>query len=278
MTDATHPDTLPDARAGERVAYAEGALLTAADFLAEQDYHRGRLGRVLAYLHGAGTVAGLDVSVEPVRGDTAEVRVAPGLAVDRLGRLVELGRTSCLRLARWLDQQPESDAMAALDGDIVVVDVFVRFHPCPGSLQPAFATGNVDTLDAAVPSRVRDHAALSALLRPAGEAPLPRATVAPGGADAAALQRFKREQLWNRLQLREGRDRDSRLLALDPEHVFGLHDGTELLLARLTVPAVVDAGAGRPHLDPGRDVAVDNDVRLYSYGNAELALLAGLER
>jgi hypothetical protein len=41
---------------------------------------------------------------------------------------------------------------------------------------------------------------------------------------------------------------------------------------------VVDAGAGRPRLDPGRDVAVDNDVRLYSYGNAELALLAGLER
>jgi hypothetical protein len=269
MTDATHPDTLPDARAGERVAYFTGALLTAEDFLAEQDYHRGRLGRVLAYLHGAGTVAGLDVTVEPVRGDTAEVRV---------GRLVELERKSCLRLARWLDQQPESDVTAALDGDLVVVDVFIRFHACLGALQPAFATGNMDTLDAAVPSRVRDHAALTALLRPAGEAPLPRATVAPGGSDAAALQRFKREDLWNRLQRREQRERDGRLLALGPEHVVGLHDGTELLLARLTVPAVVDAGAARPRLDPGRDVAVDNDVRLYSYGNAELALLAGLER
>jgi hypothetical protein len=278
MTDDEHPDTLPDARAGERVAYAEGALLTAADFLAEQDYHRGRLGRVLAYLHGAGTVAGLDVAAEPLRGEGVEIRVSPGLAVDRLGRLVELERRSCLRLARWLDQQPEGDVTAAFDDDVVVVDVFVRFHACPGALQPAFATGNFDTLDAAVPSRVRDHAALSALLRPAGAAPLPRATVAPSGADAPARQRFKREELWRRLQLREERHRDGQLLALGPEHVVGLHDGTELLLARVTVPAVVDAGAGRPRLDPGRDLAVDNDVRLYSYGNAELALLAGLER
>ena len=277
MTDA-QPDTLPNARAGERVAYAVGALLTAEDFLAEQDYHRGRLGRALAYLHGAGTVAGLDVTVEPLRGDSAEIRVTPGLAVDRLGRLIELERTNCLRLARWLDQQLADEVTAALEDDVVIVDVFVRFHACPGALQPAFADVATDTLDAAQPSRVRDHAALSALLRPAGEAPLPRPTVAPSGADAAALQRFKREELWGRLQLREERHRDGQLLALGPEHVAGLHDGTDLLLARVTVPAVVDTGAGRPHLDPGRDIGVDNDVRLYSYGNAELALLAGLER
>jgi hypothetical protein len=278
MTDAGLTDTLTDARAGERIAYFTGALLTAEDLRAEQDYHRGRLGRIAAYLHGAGTVAGLDVTIEPARGDTAQIQVTPGLAVDRLGRLVELGRTSCLRLARWLDQQPAADVTAALDGDVVVVDVFVCFHACPGSLQPAFATGNIDTLDAVQPSRVRDHAALSALLRRAGQAPLPRAEVPALGADPAALQRFKREQLWGRLQLREERHRGGPLLALGPEHVAGLHDGTELLLARVTVPAVVDAGTGRPRLDPGRDVAADNDVRLYSYGNAELALLAGLER
>jgi hypothetical protein len=278
MSDAAAADTLTEARAGERVAFATGALLTAEDFLAEQDYHRGRLGRLAAYLHGAGTVAGLDVTVEPLRGETAELRVSPGLAVDRLGRLVELDRESCLRVARWLDQQPEGDATAALDGDVVVVDVFIRFHPCPGALQPAFATSGMDTLDAALPSRVRDHAAPSAILRPAGEAPLPRATTAALGADAAALRRFKREQLWGQLQLREARRRDGQLLLLEPEHVPGLHDGSELLLARVGVPAVVDVGTGRPRLDPGRDIAIDNDVRLYSYGNAELALLAGLER
>jgi hypothetical protein len=278
MSEAAPADTLTDARAGERVAFFTGALLTAEDFLAEQDYHRGRLGRLAAYLHGAGTVAGLDVTVQPARGDTAELRVDPGLAVDRLGRLVELDRTSCLRVARWLDQQPADRVAAALAGDVVVIDVFARFHPCPGALQPAFATSDMDTLDAALPSRVRDHVALSAHLRPAGEAPLPRAAVPPLGADAPALRRFKREVLWGQLQLREERRREGRLLLLGPEHVVGLHDGTELLLARVTVPAVVDAGAGRLRLDPGRDITVDNDVRLYSYGNAELALLAGLER
>jgi hypothetical protein len=278
MTDAAPADTLPDADAGVRVAFATGALLTAGDFLAEQDYHRGRLGRLAAYLHGAGTVAGLDVTVEPARGDSAELKVAPGLAVDRLGRLVELDRTSCLRVSRWLDQQPAEVVTAAVAGDVVVIDVFARFHPCPGVLQPAFATSNMDTLDAALPSRVRDHVALGAHLRPAGEAPLPRATVPDLGVDAGALRDFKRRVLWGQLQLREERRRDGRLLPLGPEHVPALHDGTELLLARVTAPAVVDAGAGRPRLDPGRDIAIDNDVRLYSYGNAELALLAGLER
>ena len=130
-----------------------------------------------------------------------------------------------------------------------------------------------------MPSRVRDHAALSALLRPAG-----------AGAPAARGRRAAPAPTPRRCSGSSGRScgagcssaRSGTATAscspLGPEHVAGLHDGTELLLARVTVPAVVDAGAGRPRLDPGRDLAVDNDVRLYSYGNAELALLAGLER
>ena len=58
----------------------------------------------------------------------------------------------------------------------------------------------------------------------------------------------------------------------------GLHDGTELLIARVTVPVAEDAAAGRPRLDPGRALAVDNEARLYSYGAAELALLHAIER
>ena len=69
-------DLMPDL-AAERVFYAAGALLTEDDFRTEQRYHRGRLGRVLAYLHGAGTIAGLDVRVEPESGADAEIRTAP---------------------------------------------------------------------------------------------------------------------------------------------------------------------------------------------------------
>ncbi len=48
----------------ERPAYSNGMLLDDRDFIAEQGYHRDRLARALAYLHGSGTVAGLDVTIE----------------------------------------------------------------------------------------------------------------------------------------------------------------------------------------------------------------------
>ena len=38
-----------------------------------------------------------------------ELRVAPGLAVDRLGRLVELGVPVCLRLERWFATELAGD-------------------------------------------------------------------------------------------------------------------------------------------------------------------------
>ena len=47
----------------DRVSYDEGVLLDALDFRAEQSYHRGRLARVLAYLFGTGTAAGLEVGL-----------------------------------------------------------------------------------------------------------------------------------------------------------------------------------------------------------------------
>ena len=83
----------------DRLFYATGILLDAEDFKAEQLYHRGRLSRALAYLHGGGTVAGLRVEwVKPLepgedakfpRGRAEEIVVAPGIAVDRLGRVIE---------------------------------------------------------------------------------------------------------------------------------------------------------------------------------------------
>src|SRR5437870_11525741 len=93
LTQETHPD---------RVFYATGTLLDAADFSAEQMYHRGRLARALTYLHGSGTVAGLKVEWErPLMagadpkfpaGREETLRVHPGMAIDRLGRIIEVPR------------------------------------------------------------------------------------------------------------------------------------------------------------------------------------------
>lgn len=295
------PDALAARLNPERLFFADGAFLSQDDFTAEQTYHRGRLARALAYLHGAGTIAGLDVDIAPRTGADAEIRVEPGLALDRLGRLVELNQPACLRIGPWFEDQAKDEVAAATLsagfreggaglGAHVLVDVFVAFWPCARAPQPAFATGNADHLDAVQFSRVLDGAALSLVVRPveiAEGAKLPRQRVPDlsGAADEAAraveLRRFKREDLWDLLQLD---------LQLDPprlpwpeddaahEYVFGM-EGSEIMLARLRLPASRTAPAALPVFDAAANVAdgdVMNDLRLFSYGTAELALLLGL--
>src|SRR5262245_20848451 len=159
------------ARAGvlDRVFYATGILLAADDFDAEQTYHRGRLARALAYLHGSGTVAGLRVVVVPrleqgadpdfPNGREEERGVQPGLAPDRLGRLIEIPREVCLRLDRWYQAEPVDRLRTALHGapaNGVIVDLFVRYMSCERGKTPALAAGPFDALDAVQPSRLRD--------------------------------------------------------------------------------------------------------------------------
>lgn len=67
-----------------RVRYFPGRLLTDDDLAAEQAYHR-QMRYLVNRLLGHGIVSGLDVDV--VGG---EVRVSPGVAMDRLGREVVL--------------------------------------------------------------------------------------------------------------------------------------------------------------------------------------------
>jgi hypothetical protein len=164
----------------ERPAYATGMLLDAQDFSDEQTYHRGRLARAMAFLAGGGTLAGLQIEYVPGSAtQVEEIMVNPGLAVDRLGRLIEVPRPICLRLAKWFEllqsrddgdslrlaayddlgrfvSQRVTDAALALPARAVVADVFIRFVECPVGLTPAFALGPFDALNAVSTSRIRD--------------------------------------------------------------------------------------------------------------------------
>jgi hypothetical protein len=165
--------------APERAAYATGMLLDAQDFVDEQTYHRGRLARALALLGGGGTVAGLEVKYRAAAAQKPEeIEVAPGVAIDALGRLVEIQRPACLRLAVWFEGEraldegdtlrraalatlerfvsPRVKAAGGLPARAVVADVYVRFVACERGLTPSFAAGPFDALDAVSPSRVRD--------------------------------------------------------------------------------------------------------------------------
>jgi hypothetical protein len=282
-------DPLAGLLAPDRVFYAEGVLLSAADFEAEQAYHRGRLARALASLDGSGTLAGLRVVWQAARpaesGPPArpareeELLVEPGLALDRLGRLIEIPRSACIRLGRWFEQQPDdllerglyrgAEAVlfggAAVDG--VVADLFVRFVACERGKTPAFVAGPFDALDAVVPSRLRDGYELQLFVRQERPLPLPEASPWPTGRNALPEAIF---DAWQRLTERGQR---GELLPL-AEHLLG-QDPTFLFLARLVLPAQPVAGQRRPNRRPA-PVRVLNGLRPFVYSSAALARLAGL--
>ena len=271
--------------APDRMYYATGALLDKDDFELEQTYHRGRLARVLAYLHGIGTVGGLEVSVTDE--DDEPVMVSAGLAVDRLGRLIEVSRAACLRLALWLQDQPNDDLLAGFIPDtegsesgVVYADVFIKFLACERGKQPAFATGAYDALDAVAPSRLRDGYDIDLLLRqvddetelPVPDAGFPDLSGLSGPQRQERVIEYKLQEAWRESSVWTG---VGETLSLGPEHVVGRQDGTELLLARLRIP-VSRLEDNTVQRNAGLAVEVGNGLRLFSYSTAELAWLTGI--
>jgi|CXWL01.1.fsa_nt_gi hypothetical protein len=258
----------------DRVYYATGVLLDAEDFRDEQTYHRGRLARALAYLYGSGTVAGLRVGWEAElapgadpdfpEGRPERVTVEPGLAIDRLGRLIELPRIACIRLSRWYDAQADDDVAQGFHGvpyDGVVVDVFLTFVACERGKTPAFAAGPYEALDPVVPSRLRDGYELTLVIRKEADPPLPNnlwpdvaGMVDPARGAAVRNAVFGAWREGTQWQEIDGQ--------LNPmmEHAAGQNPAA-LFLARLALPATQASPAARPVRTGGAAVSVDNDSR-----------------
>jgi hypothetical protein len=272
---ATAADPLFARPAPERPAYATGILLDAQDFSDEQTYHRGRLARALAFIAGGGTLAGLAASHRPASATataTEEVQVAPGLAVDRLGRLIELPRPACrglddwfadvaamdggdlLRTSRYDDlarflsprflNPPAPETPPVLPARAVVADVFVRFALCPVGLTPSFAAGPFDALNAVSTSRVRDAYELQLVARPAltdTQTGLPRASDAERVfAETTSSAEARRNALQDEVLAAYSAAYGSSGAALPPgpEHPSGI-DPSAVFVARLLLP--VDA-------------------------------------
>jgi hypothetical protein len=284
------PEALARAGVLDRVFYATGVLLAADDFDAEQTYHRGRLARALSYLHGSGTVAGLRVVVAPglaagadpafPQGREEELRVEPGFAIDRLGRLVEVPRAACLRLDRWYQADEVDRLRTALHAGGVIVDVFVRYLTCDRGKTPAFAAGPFDALDAVQPARLRDAYELTLVPRAEASPPLPAtgeigAPPLPPAADVDGRRAALQEAIFT--GWREGTEQwtDQGPVPLR-EHVAG-QDPTSLFLARLVLPATAaPTAAERPVRTPGAAVLVDNASRRFAYSTLALTRSLGI--
>src|SRR2546422_3196112 len=89
-----------------RVFYATGVLLDAQHLDAEQLYDHRWLGRALSYLHGSGTLAGLEVTWEKATGGRSErLVVKPGIALGRLGRAIQGRRPPGPAAGPWVGGQ-----------------------------------------------------------------------------------------------------------------------------------------------------------------------------
>jgi len=276
----------------DRVFYAPGVFLDAEDMQAEQRYHRGRLTRVLTYLHGTGTAAGLRVDHDTERD---VITVEPGLAIDRLGRLIEVPRTACLDLDRWFEYhadlvrkveageadaeeaQKASDFLQARNAtdDAIVADVYVRFVVCSRGRTPAFATGPWDAIDATVPHRLRDSYELTLEMRGGDDQDLlPRSEWPSRGdyPDFDAWMADMRETVLDAWKV-ANRNRDE-VRADPPASAIGIEDHTAVFLARvsipITMPAAGDPDEGVPQRVPDVKAEVDNDSRLLVWPTAAL--------
>ncbi|WP_437310850.1 hypothetical protein [Sorangium sp. So ce388] len=301
-TLAPEDDPLFESEAVDRAHYAVGVMLDAHDLTLEQTYHRGRLARALAYLHGRGTVAGLriryDRALRPITGggplapdqDAAfpggreeQISVEPGLLVDPLGRLVEVPREACIRLQRWWDAQVAKGAvhngvLFGAPNDGVVVDVFLRYRAFPRGKTPAFATGPFEALDAVQAARMRDGYELRLFVRsdtlPVPQDPWPDLS----SGTLADRQRGLRDAIYNAWR----GEREALLDRLAHEPVLPkdqdwIDDPTWTLLARVAVKATAGpAGAPPERATAEPRAVVDNDLRPFAVTAGVLARWVGV--
>ncbi|MBK1660984.1 hypothetical protein [Paracraurococcus ruber] len=169
----------------QRMYYEAGVMVGVEAMRAEQDYLLRRLARLQRMVLGSGTLYGLKVSIgTETRADGkqgATVAVAPGQAIDGLGREVLLPEAYAISLTDWIAAQPPTALEEAFGDGALHLRVTLRAADSPRGFQPSLATGlNIGT-DAVVTSRVADSFLLELLPEP------PQGSAFPADAPADAV-------------------------------------------------------------------------------------------
>ena len=84
----------------ERVRFFPRQLITADDFLTEQQYVRQKQRRHNRFLHGWGTVCGLEVKAAPLEDVPWRVSISPGYALSPQGDEIYVPKPVCIDLAK----------------------------------------------------------------------------------------------------------------------------------------------------------------------------------
>ncbi|HTA44797.1 MAG TPA: hypothetical protein VK789_20255 [Bryobacteraceae bacterium] len=266
-------DTLNPPPAPTRVYYSTGRMLGVEDFQADQDYHRGRLARILMQMLGSGTVTGMLVQTDANPDPTKlEIQVTAGMAIDRAGRIIEVPRTVCIVLNNWLTQYVTAwqaqqsggsvgttaiaDPNTAIhDGANLMVDVFATFIPCTQGVTPCFASqDDYDATDAFQPNRLLDSFAMQLVLRTDATPKTPLDPWAGLGTQQPPVTTVRQAILSGTLA-------PSGALAEYPPNF----DRTAVFLARILVPATAGTGGNPPtwNLTGFSNSHIDNTTRLF---------------
>ncbi len=90
-----------------RVNYNFGLVLGVNEFKQEQEYFLQKDYLYNRAFEGYGTVSGLRVTAEWLKGEDVQITVGSGMAIDQFGRPIIIREAQCARLVAWLKRQEE---------------------------------------------------------------------------------------------------------------------------------------------------------------------------
>jgi hypothetical protein len=208
-----------------------------------------------------------------------EVAVTAGLAIDRVGRMIEVPQTVCIFLQPWMANQTASDLNAALQGGSIVVDVFATFVPCTQGVTPSFATqDDYDATDAFGANRLLDSFSMQLVLRTDQIPQLPLDPwfglgAVPSGVTGTVVPALQQ----NILSASAGAAAAAPFTTAGPiprEYPPGF-DPSSVFLARLSIPATASTTQGQPPTYNLNSITINNLARLFIYAPSLLARTLG---
>lgn len=225
-----------------------------------------------------------------------EIAVSPGLAIDRVGRLIEVPTTVCIRIQPWLASQSVSNLNSALQGGNILVDVFATFVPCTRGVTPSFASpDDYDATDAFSPDRLLDSFSMQLVLRSDPNPKLPQDPwLSTGSAPAAPVTSTLIQQLQKSILAANSGPAGTPPFTASgnvapgasqnpPVEIPPNFDPTSVFLGRITIPVTVGAPVTPPtfivnnfnfYLNNGNEI--NNLPRLFLYPLSLVARVIGL--
>jgi hypothetical protein len=221
-----------------------------------------------------------------------EIQVTQGLAIDRVGRMIEVPRPVCIRIEPWLANQTISDLNSALHSGNILVDVFATFVPCTRGVTPCFATNDdYSATDAFSPDRLLDSFAMQLVLRTDASPELPKdpwlsvgpvssppVSSPPVSSPPAMLSAFTQGLKQSILYANSGPATTAPFLpnASEPAEYPPKFDPSSVFLARISIPATTASPPGqRPNYNLAK-ISIDNLSRLFLFPASLVARTIGL--